>query len=60
MDLRSVRRPYEAAANPGLLSRCRARLWRLDRAREVEVLRNRDQEVRALLPAALRKLEDQP
>ena len=38
-------------------SRCRGRLWRQDRAREVEMLRNRDHEVRELLQAALRKLE---
>ena len=41
-------------------SRCRGRLWRRDRTREVAMLRNRDQEVRALLEAALRKLEEAP
>ena len=57
-DLPGVRRPLkprQACSSP-----CRSRLWRRDRAREVEMLRNRDHEVRALLQAALRKLEDQP
>ena len=57
-DLPGVRRPHEATADASLSSRCRGRLWRRDRAREVAMLRNRDHEVRALLQAALRKLED--
>ena len=39
-------------------SRGRGRLWRRERAREVEMLRNRDHELRELLQAALRRLED--
>ena len=43
-DLPGVRRAHETAANPGLLLALPRRLWRRDRAREVEMLRNRDQE----------------
>ena len=53
-------RSHERRQTRACSSRCRGRLWRQDRAREVEMLRNRDHEVRALLQAALGRLGEAP
>jgi hypothetical protein len=41
-------------------TRCRCLWWRREQVREVDALRARDRQVRELLQAALRKLEDAP